>query len=77
MLVTTDWLKEQISDPNLIILYTRPKPMFLNDHLKKSQSISIEQVIRFDQYGSNFVIEQKKLLNFSIILELMKAKQLF
>ena len=63
MLVTSDWLKEHLSDSNLIILDTRPKPMFLNGHLKKSQSISIEQVIRFDQYGSNLVIEQEKAIH--------------
>ena len=62
MLVTTDWLKEHISDPNLVILDTRPKTMFLYGHLVKSQSISIEKVIRFDQYGSNLVIEQEKAI---------------
>jgi len=63
MLVSTDWLKEHISDPNLVILDTRPKTMFLYGHLVKSQSISIEQVIQFDQYGSNLVIEQEKAID--------------
>jgi len=62
MLVTTDWLKEHISDPNLVILDTRPKTMFLYGHLVKSQSLSIEQVIEFDQYGANLVIEQEKAI---------------
>jgi len=62
MLVTTDWLKEHISDPNLVVLDTRPKTMFLYGHLVKSQSLSIEQVIQFDQYGSNLVIEQEKAI---------------
>ncbi len=62
MLVSTDWLKEHLSDPNLVILDTRPKTMFLYGHLTQSQSLSIEQVIRFDQYGSNLVIEQEKII---------------
>ncbi|MCH8914840.1 MAG: sulfurtransferase [Thaumarchaeota archaeon] len=62
MLVSTSWLKEHQSDPNLVILDTRPKTMFLYGHLAQSQSLSIEQVVRFDQYGSNLVIEQKKII---------------
>jgi len=62
VLVSTDWLKEHLSDPNLVILDTRPKTMFLYGHLTQSQSLSIEQVIRFDQYGSNLVIEQEKII---------------
>ena len=60
MLVSTDWLKEHLSDPNLVILDTRPKTMFLYGHLSMAQSLSIEQVIRFDEFGSNLVIEQGK-----------------
>jgi len=62
VLVSTDWLKEHLSDPNLVILDTRPKTMFLYGHLLKSQSLSIDQVIRIDQYGSNLVIEQEKVI---------------
>jgi len=62
MLVTTEWLKEHITDSNLVILDTRPKTMFLYGHLAKSQSLSVEQVIQFDEYGSNLVIEQEKAI---------------
>lgn len=62
MLVSTDWLKEHLSDSNLVILDTRQKTMFLYGHLMQSQSISVEQVIRFDQYGSNLVIEKEKII---------------
>jgi len=62
MLVSTDWLKEHLSDPSLVILDTRPKTMFLYGHLPTAQSLSIEQVIQFDEFGSNLVIEQEKII---------------
>lgn len=61
MLVSVDWLKEHLTDPNVVILDSRPKTMFLYGHLPNAQSLSIEQVIRFDQFGSNLVLEQEKI----------------
>ncbi|KAF6246474.1 sulfurtransferase [Nitrosopumilus sp. b3] len=62
MFVTVDWLKEHQFDPDVVIVDTRPKTMFLYGHLPNSQSLSIEQVIRFDEFGSNLVIEQEKIV---------------
>jgi thiosulfate/3-mercaptopyruvate sulfurtransferase len=62
MLVSPDWLKENISNPNLVILDTRPKTMFLYGHLSNAQSLSVDKVIRFDEFGSNLVIEQEKIV---------------
>ena len=77
MLVSIDWLKDHISDQNIIILDTRPKTMFLYGHIQKSQSLTIEQVIQFDQYGANLVIdEKKKLLILLARLELIILKLL-
>ena len=61
MLVSINWLKDHLSDPSIIILDTRPKTMFLYGHLSKSQSLTIDQVIQFDQYGSNLVSDEKKI----------------
>ena len=61
LLVSLDWLKENISNPDLVILDTRPKTMFLYGHLENSQPLSIEQVIQFDQYGSNLVLDEKNI----------------
>lgn len=63
MLVSLDWLKDHLSDPNIVILDTRPKTMFLYGHISKSQSLTIEQVIQFDQYGANLVIDEKKIID--------------
>lgn len=62
MLVSTDWLRENISNPNLIILDTRPKTVFLYGHLHNAQSLSVDKVIQFDEFGSNLVIEQEKIV---------------
>ena len=61
MLVSREWLKNNLSDENLVILDTRPKTMFLSGHLEQAQSLTIEQVIKFDQYGSNLVNDEEKI----------------
>ncbi|MBA0908571.1 MAG: sulfurtransferase [Nitrosarchaeum sp.] len=61
MLISIDWLKDHLDDPDIVILDTRPKTMFLYGHISKSQSLSIEQVIQFDQYGANLVADEKKI----------------
>ena len=60
MLVSIDWLKEHQSNNDIVILDTRPKTMFLYGHITKSQSLTLDQVIEFDQYGSNLVLDEKK-----------------
>ena len=62
MLVSPDWLKENISNHDLVILDTRPKTMFLYGHLSNAQSFSVDKVVRFDKFGSNLVIEQEKIV---------------
>lgn len=63
MLVTTNWLRDNLTNPNLVILDTRLNAMFLDGHLPNSQSLTIEQVIKFDQYGSNLVADENHLSN--------------
>ncbi|WP_010192387.1 rhodanese-like domain-containing protein [Candidatus Nitrosarchaeum limnium] len=74
MLVSIDWLKEHQSDKDIVILDTRPKTMFLYGHITKSQSLTLDQVIEFDQYGSNLVLDEKKFLSYLAHLELMILK---
>ena len=61
MLVSSEWLKEHINDENLVLIDTRPKTMYLYGHLPNSQSLSIEQVIQFDNFGSNLVTESENI----------------
>ena len=62
MLVSIDWLKDHISDPDVVLLDTRPKTLYLYGHLENSQSLSIDQVIQFDQYGSHLVLDETTII---------------
>ena len=61
MLVSINWLKDNLSNSNIVILDTRPKTMFLYGHIPNSQSLTIDQIVEFDQYGSNLVPDEKKI----------------
>ncbi len=61
MLVSKEYLWEHVNDADTIILDTRPKIAYSYGHLKKSQHISLEDVIEVDQYGSNLVASETKL----------------
>jgi thiosulfate/3-mercaptopyruvate sulfurtransferase len=74
VLVSIDWLKEHISDHNLVILDTRPKTMFLYGHLHNAQSLSVDKVISFDEFGSHLVIEQEKIVELFNILGIDETK---
>ncbi|PIW35004.1 MAG: sulfurtransferase [Nitrosopumilales archaeon CG15_BIG_FIL_POST_REV_8_21_14_020_33_23] len=74
MLVSINWLKDHLSDPNIIILDTRPKTMFLYGHISQSQSLTIDQVIQFDQYGSNLVTDEKKITELFSLLGVDDSK---
>ena len=74
MLVSDEWLKNNLSDPNLVILDTRPKTMFLYGHLPQAQSLTIEQVIKFDQFGSNLVNDEEKISSIFGSLGIDKTK---
>jgi len=47
-----------------VVLDTRPKTVFLYGHLPNAQSLSVDKVIQFDQFGSNLVIEQEEIIEF-------------
>ena len=74
MLVSPDWLKEHLSDPNLIILDTRPKTMFLYGHLPKSKLIPFTEGIGYT--GSYFVTRNILKLFFHKI-KFLKIKRLY
>ncbi|MBI5859378.1 MAG: sulfurtransferase [Nitrosarchaeum sp.] len=74
MLVSIDWLKDHQYDPNVVILDTRPKTMFLYGHVSKSQSLTIDQVIQFDQYGANLVVDEKKIADLFSSLGINNSK---
>ncbi len=74
MLISINWLKDHLSVPNIILLDTRPKTMFLYGHLSKSQSLTIDQVIQFDQHGSNLVADEKRITELFSLLGIDDSK---
>lgn len=74
MLVSVDWLKEHLNDPDVVILDSRPKTMFCYGHLPNTQSLSLEEVIRFDEFGSNLVLESEKIADLFSSLGIDESK---
>ncbi len=60
MLVTANYLSENIDDPNLILIDTRPSIAYSYGHPKKAQSLTVEKLIKLDKYGSNLAPEDKQ-----------------
>ena len=75
MLVSIDWLQNHQYDQNLVILDSRPKTTFLSGHLENSQNLTIEQVIKFDAFGSNLVENEEKISSTFSILGIDDSKQ--
>ncbi len=59
MLVSAKWLIENIDDPNLILIDSRHQIAYSYGHIKNAQSLSIEKLIKLDEYGSNLVPDEK------------------
>ena len=59
LLISSDWLRQHLSDTDLVLLDTRPKTLFVYGHLHRAQSVSIEQVIKFDEFGSHLVADER------------------
>jgi len=57
-----------------VVLDTRPKTMFLYGHLQNAQSLSGDKVIKFDQFGSNLIIEQEKIIELFTSLGIDETK---
>lgn len=74
MLVSPQWVKDHIDDSDLIILDTRPKVSFMYGHIPNSQSLTIEQVIKFDQNGSHLVADEKDIVEIFTSLGIDESK---
>lgn len=57
MIVQTDWLAQHCHDPDLVIIDTRPKMSYDQDHIRDSCHVSVDQIIQMDQYGSHLVCD--------------------
>ena len=53
MLVSSDWLKEHLDDPNVVILDTRPKVAYMYGHIPNSVSLAVDQIIQINEHGAH------------------------
>lgn len=60
MMVSTDWILEHQTDSDLIMIDTRPKIYYAYGHPPKAVSLTIEQLIEVDKFGSNLVLDEKQ-----------------
>ncbi len=60
MLVTVDWLKEHLNDPNVVILDTRPKVSYMYGHIPNSVSLVVDQLIQISPHGAHLAPDEKK-----------------
>ncbi len=74
MLVSIDWILEHQTDPNLILIDARPKISYAYGHPPKSQSLTIDQLIEIDQYGSNLVPDEKTITEIFSTLGIDESK---
>lgn len=63
MFASIDWLKENLDNPDLILLDARPRVSFQYGHVPNSQSLSLEHVIKTDRFGSNLVLDTESAAN--------------
>jgi thiosulfate/3-mercaptopyruvate sulfurtransferase len=59
MLVSSDWLKEHLDDPNLVLLDTRPKIAYTYGHIPNSVSLVVDQLIQISPHGAHLVPDEK------------------
>jgi thiosulfate/3-mercaptopyruvate sulfurtransferase len=59
MLVSSEWLKEHLDDPNLVILDTRPKVAYMYGHIPNSVSLEVDQLIQISEHGAHLAPDEK------------------
>lgn len=64
MLVSYTWLKENLNDPNLVIIDTRPKIAYSYGHIPNSISLVVDQIIKISPDGAHLAPDE----NISVLL---------
>jgi len=59
--VTLDWLRNNINNPDVVIIDTRNKLLYNHNHIINSVSISVEQVIKISNNGAHLVLDVQNL----------------
>lgn len=58
MFVTHAWLKENIDDPNVVIIDTRPKIAYSYGHIPNSISLVVDQLIKISPAGAHLAPDE-------------------
>ena len=56
-LVSSDWLINNMTDPQIIILDTRNPSIYWKKYIKNSHKLSIDKLIKLNKHGSHLVID--------------------
>ncbi|MBI5698585.1 MAG: sulfurtransferase [Thaumarchaeota archaeon] len=64
MLISHVWLKENLNDPNLVIIDTRPKVSYSYGHIPNSISLVVDQIIKISSDGAHLAPDE----NISVLL---------
>ena len=59
MLVSSDWLKEHLGDPDVVILDTRPKVAYMYGHIQNSISLGVDQLIQINEHGAHLAPKEE------------------
>lgn len=60
MFVSYTWLKENLNDPNLVIIDTRPKIAYSYGHIPNSISLVVDQLIQISPAGAHLAPDPQK-----------------
>lgn len=60
MFITHSWLKENLNDPNLVIIDTRPKIAYSYGHIPNSVSLVVDQLIQIGPAGAHLAPDPQK-----------------
>ena len=60
MFVSHTWLKENLNDPNLVIIDTRPKIAYSYGHIPNSISLVVDQLIQISPAGAHLAPDPQK-----------------
>jgi thiosulfate/3-mercaptopyruvate sulfurtransferase len=61
MFVQYTWLKENLNDPNLVIIDTRPKIAYSYGHIPNSVSLVVDQLIQISPAGAHLAPDPRKV----------------
>lgn len=60
MLVSSEWLGAHLEDPNVVVVDTRPKVVYMYGHILGSVSLVVDQLIKISEHGAHLAPEPQE-----------------